>query len=90
LTKKPLLAIFNSRSPALEILKECGARYAYSYDGTDEIELKIIQFIKKVVSGGVGEQSYDDDHIQQYSAENVTRLQCEIFDQVISRTKNRK
>jgi hypothetical protein len=90
LTKKPLLAIFNSRSPALEILKECGARYAYSYDGTDEIELKIIQFIKKVVSGGVGEQSYDGDHIQQYSAENVTRLQCEIFDQVISRTKNSK
>ena len=85
LTQKPLLAIFNSKSPALEILSSCGAKYAYSYDGTDNIELKISSFIKQVISGNIGEQSYDSDYIQQYSAENMTRLQCQLFDTVLNR-----
>jgi hypothetical protein len=85
LTKKPLLAIFNSKSPALEILSACGSEYAYSYDVTEKIELKIDQFIKGVINGNIGEQVYDNDYIQQYSAGNMTRLQCEIFSKVIKR-----
>ena len=42
-------------------------------------------FIKRVIGGDIGEQSYISDYIQQYSAENMTRLQCEIFDKVINK-----
>ncbi len=87
LSKKPILAIFNSKSAALNILKTCGAEYAYSYDDTNEIDLKIIWFIKNVVGGEIAEQSYNDEYVQRYSAKNMTRLQCKIFDQITRRSK---
>lgn len=85
LTNKPLLAIFNSASPALEILKEYDAKYVYSYDKSAEIELKINDFLKTLVAGEPGEQQYNPDAIEKYSAENMTKRQCELFDQVIEK-----
>jgi hypothetical protein len=85
LTKKPLLAIFNSKSPALSILKDYGAEYAYSYDETPGIELKINSFIKQVMNGQMAVQNYDNDVIRKYAAENLAKLQCELFNQVINK-----
>jgi hypothetical protein len=86
LTKKPLLAIFNSKSPALTILNACGADYAYSYDVTTEIESKINDFLKKVINSTIGEQNYRTNILQKYSSEITTKLQCELFNQVIKIT----
>ncbi|MFI5158509.1 MAG: hypothetical protein ACHQF4_06560 [Sphingobacteriales bacterium] len=83
LTNKPLLAIFNSKSSALQILKEYDSKYAYSYDSSTDIELKINDFLKKLAAGELGEQRYNADAIDKYSAENMARRQCELFDRVV-------
>lgn len=83
LTNKPLLAIFNSESPALEILNEYGAKYAYSYDAAGDIESKIHVFLSELAEGNLGEQRYNPDAIKKYSAENMAKRQCELFDRVV-------
>lgn len=85
LTKKPLLAIFNSNSPAITVLKECGAKDVFSYDNTEEIDVKISQFLKQLISGEFSEQQYNSEAIEKYSAQNRTQLQCELFNQVCER-----
>ncbi len=87
LTKKPVLAIFNSKSPALKVFDAYGVNYAYSYDETPEIELKTGDFIKWVVNSVIGKQEYEQAAIQQYSSENITKLQCRLFDTVINSHK---
>lgn len=84
LTGKPLLAIFNSRSPALTVLNEYGVKHAYSYDATADMETKIGVFLRKLAIGELGEQRYNPDAIQRYSAENMAKRQCELFDRVIN------
>ena len=82
LTGKPLLAIFNSGSPALEVLREYGAEFAYSYDRTIDLDLKILGFIKNVISGNFSDTCYNEDAIKKYSAESMARKQCNLFEQV--------
>ena len=84
-TRKPLLAIFNSKSPALNILEEYGAKFAYSYDATEDIGLKILAFLKKIITRNVGEQHYNENVIKKYSAENMTKRQCMLFDKTINK-----
>jgi Glycosyl transferase 4-like domain len=83
LTKKPLLAIFNSKSPALNVLKEYGAKYAYTYDATFEIEREIDNFLKQVINGDIVEQVYRTEAIKNYSAQNMTDQQCLLFEDVL-------
>jgi len=85
LTNKPLLALFNAASPALEILQEYGAKYAYSYDKSADIGLKINDFLSALAAGEIGEQQYDPDAIEKYSAENMAKRQCELFDRVVDK-----
>ena len=82
-----MLAIFNSKSPALKVLDAYGVNCAYSYDETPEIELKTGDFIKQVIDGVIGEQEYEQAAIKQYSSENMTKLQCRLFDAVINSHK---
>ena len=82
LTNMPLLALFNPQSPALEVLDEYGAKYAYSYNAPD-IDIKINTFLKNIKSGQLTRQEYDVEAEKKYSAENMTKRQCELFDQVI-------
>lgn len=87
ITKKPLLAIFNSKSPALGVFKEFDAKYAYSYNGTPEIGLKISSFLKQVINGDIAVQEYNTETIEKYSAENMTKRQCELFEEVLHKNK---
>jgi len=84
LTNKPLLAVFNSKSPALNVLKEYNAPFAYSYDGDENIQEKISAFFSHIADGTVSTPHYNADATQKYSAENMTKLQCQFFDKVIS------
>ena len=88
LTRKPMLAIFNSQSPVLAILKKCGAKWAYSYDVTSEIEVKIGHFITQVVNGALGLQTYDDQALSDYSAQKLTGQLCKLFEKVIGNGEN--
>lgn len=87
LTQKPLLAIFNSESPALNILKEYGAKFAYSYDNTENIDLKINEFLMGVLNGNIAKQTYNENSVKKYAAKNLTGDQCMLFDEVIKKNK---
>ena len=82
LTQKTLLALFNSKSPALKVLDEYVAPFAYRYDD-DHVQFKIADFFKTVALGETQIQHYDTDAIKKYSAENMTRQQCLLFDTVL-------
>jgi len=82
LTQKPLLALFNVQSPALKVMDEYGAKYAYSYNAPD-IDIRINDFLKELKSGQLTKQEYDVEAEKKYSAGNLTKRQCELFDQVM-------
>ena len=84
LTNKPLLAVFNADSPALNVLAEYNAPFAYSYDDKN-IESKIEAFFKSVALGETHPQQYNNNAIKKYSAEHMTQQQCLFFDRVINK-----
>lgn len=84
LTPKPLLAIFNSRSSAVNILNEYGVRNVYSYDSASDIDLKVYDFLKQVADKSICLENYHSEAIKKYSAENMTRKQCDFFDTVLN------
>jgi hypothetical protein len=84
LTNKPLLAVFNSKSPALNVFKEYDATFACSYDGDENVQEKISAFFSEIIDGRTTAPYYNANAIQKYSAENMTKLQCQFFDEVIS------
>ncbi|HVV55978.1 MAG TPA: glycosyltransferase [Mucilaginibacter sp.] len=80
LSGKPLLAIFNPQSPALDVMKEYGVKDAYGYGtGCDK---EIYQFLKGVAEGQIETASYQPEAIEKYSARNMTHRQCLLFNQV--------
>jgi hypothetical protein len=83
LTDKPLLAVFNSKSPALNVLKEYNAAFAYSYDADENVQEKIIAYFSDIADGTLAATNYNTAAIQKYSAENMTKLQCSFFEEVI-------
>lgn len=86
LISKPLLAIFNEASSAMDILKEYGAENVYSYN-TPGTRQKIHCFLKLLLDKKIGPPQYDDEAIEKYSAKNMTRKQCEFFGIVINEKK---
>jgi len=51
-----------------------------------DLENKIIVFLKKLVSGNLPSASYNPATLNKYDAENTTRLQCALFEQVLNGT----
>lgn len=86
LTEKPILAIFNSKSPAMNVLNDYGVKFAYTYDATSDLMIEVIDFLKKIVDGSLVRQIYNEAAIEKYSAENMTRLQCDLFGKIIGDT----
>jgi len=82
LTKKPLLAIFNSQSPALSVLNEFGVKDVYSYDQTPDIQVKIEAFFNRAIRGETIDLRYNPMAFDKYSAKTMTKLQCELFNEV--------
>lgn len=82
LSGKPLLAIFNPQSPALDVMKEYGVKNAYGY-GTGR-DTEIYQFLKRVAEGQFEAASYQSEAIEKYSARNMTRRQCLLFNKVLA------
>jgi len=82
LSGKPLLTIFNSKSPAMSVLKDYGVKFVYTYDSTEDVNVKVVGFLKYVSSGPSVIQKYNEEAIDKYSAENMTRQQCLLFDKI--------
>jgi hypothetical protein len=88
LANKPLLTVFNSKSPALTVLNECGVEYNYSYDATPEINVVILNFFTALVNNQINKPVYNDDCIENYSALKMTEKQCNLFDRVFQTVAN--
>jgi hypothetical protein len=84
LTNKPLLAVFNSKSPALNVFKEYDATFTYSYDEDENVQEKISAFFLEITNSVMAAPHYNIDATKKYSAENMTKLQCRFFDEVTS------
>lgn len=82
LTNKPLLAIFNSQSPAISILLEYGVKHVYSYNSTNDIGINVYSFLKQVINHDIEANDYNAEAIKKYSAKNMTCRQCKLFDMV--------
>jgi len=83
LSKKPLLAIFNSKSPALDVLNEYGVKYSVGFEDIEKAKAISVDFLKEVINGTLTQQVYNQDAIKKYSAVNMTHLQCSLFNQVL-------
>nr|WP_294794365.1 glycosyltransferase [uncultured Mucilaginibacter sp.] len=83
LAKKPLLAIFNPKSPALNELKLCGAQYAYGYDDAPELDKNLHRFFLKLMNDSFDPTEYDTQQLKQFSAQQMTKKQCQLFNQVV-------
>lgn len=82
LANKPLAAIFNPQSPAIDVLKEYGVSQVSNYEMTDNSI--IYNFLKSLVRGQMTADDYNPAVIEKYSAENVTKMQCQLFDSVLA------
>lgn len=87
LIKKPLLAVFNSKSPALSVLNNCGTQYVYSYDATPEIHTCLLNFFKALINNTIGEPHYNKECIEKYSAQNMTKKQCDLFNLALNQAR---
>lgn len=83
LVKKPLLAIFNSLSPALEVLRSCGVEHAYSYDLSGNLANQLSNFLSAVSNDSFKLPEYNNAQLTQYSAKSTTQKQCDLFNQVV-------
>lgn len=84
LTNKLLLTIFNSLSPAINVLQEYGVLHSYSYDKTIDISAKIDAYLKEVIDGSTNTIVYHPDTVKKYDAHNMTLQQCNLFNTVIN------
>jgi len=83
-TNKPLLAIFNAQSSALNILQEYGAPYVYSYDKTPDVKLEVLKFLTKLVTENIEAPYYNAEAVEKYSAKQMALQQSLLFDKVIA------
>ncbi|MCC8425739.1 glycosyltransferase [Mucilaginibacter sp. UR6-11] len=84
MARKPLLAIFNSHSPALQVLKDYDVPNVYSYDDTDGLDNYISDFLKLLAEKKIEAPVYNAAGVEKYSAQNITKKQCDLFNQVLT------
>jgi len=84
-TSKPLFALFNAQSSAINILQEYGAPYVYSYDKTPDVKLKVLNFLNDLMNGNIEPPSYNAEAIEKYSAKHMAMQQSALFDIIIAK-----
>lgn len=80
----PLLAIINSKSPAVDVLLEYGVEHVYFFDEDVKASSGAELFLTKLLKGAVSTPEYKPQAVEKYSARNMTRRQCELFNSVIN------
>ena len=82
LTQKPILAIFNAASSAINIMKEYGVNDAFDYDTITDSDINI--FLAALLKGNHEQPQYNAATVNKYSARQMAFNQCKLFDSVIS------
>ncbi|MGC1309747.1 MAG: hypothetical protein WA885_21190 [Phormidesmis sp.] len=90
LAKKPILAIFHQQSSVVSILQQCKAGQAVTFDGPDysadtlssmATKIKWLQSLPQRSTPKTNWPAFEP-----YTAREMTRKQCEIFDRCIAKT----
>lgn len=81
LIQKPLLAIFNKNSPAIDTLKEYGLKTVYDYETVTQNELT--DFLNKIAENNLQPNNYNPDAVLKHSAQQMAVKQCALFNRVI-------
>ena len=82
LTGKPVLAVFNKASSAIPIMEEYGVQHTYNYDKVSPEQLS--DFFNQLVNDTFNAVDYNADAIKKYSAAEMTRAQCHLFDKIVN------
>lgn len=80
LTQKPLLAIFNKASSAINIMKEYGVKQVYDYETVTDANIST--FLSSLINGSPEPPQYHAEAVNKYSARQMTINQCKLFDSV--------
>lgn len=82
LAEKPLLSIFHPKSSAVKIIKKCKAGEVVTFDETSSLQTdKILNYLENFKELYT---PYIAEAFSPYSAQEMTRKQCELFDQVLT------
>ncbi|EKF04764.1 hypothetical protein FDUTEX481_00922 [Tolypothrix sp. PCC 7601] len=88
LAKKPLLAIFHEQSSVVEILNQCRAGRSVTFkqgDRPQDFLAKVVPDLQWLLSTPKGYQPDTNwQAFQPYTAKEMTRKQCAVFDQVLT------
>lgn len=87
LAQKPLLAIFNEKSNAYQILKNCNAGTVISLNSPIRPNQAIYDFLQQTALHSNDQQQPNWTAFEQYTAAAITKKQSELFDQVIEITR---
>jgi hypothetical protein len=83
LAKKPLIALFHPESSATNIIKTCKAGEVFSIlDGSEENISNLKKYLELLLLEKIKVET-DWNEFAKYSAENMTKEQCELFNKVI-------
>lgn len=83
LTEKPLLGIFNSSSSAFEIIEKSNSGTVADLNDGSSVET-IQKFLVDFVGQSKKKPDTNWEYIQQYSAEALTKRQCDLFDRCLN------
>jgi len=82
---KPLLAVLNPLSSAVTVMKKCNAGDILYFDEDVEISYnKFKYYLENIINNIKYETNWQE--FEKYTAKEMTRRQCELFDKVIEST----
>lgn len=86
LANKPLLAFFNPKSSAGQIIENCNAGTVFSLDSEQSTLInQIYEYLFDAATGKLRKLETDWLAFEAYSAENMTKSQVELFNQIIAK-----
>lgn len=86
LSKRPIVALFHEKSSVVSVLRDTSAGEAVSFASEDDIDRVAGSFFtqwKKILHRIPFQPATDWRAFQPYTAEEMTRKQCELFDVVV-------
>lgn len=84
IANRPLLAIFNKSSSVKEILRKCDAKLFVDIEDTSQSENIIYNFLSNIDTRNATSLNALRPLPDEYTAENMTKKQCELFDQLFN------
>lgn len=84
LAQKPLLALLNKNSSAAQIIEDVKAGIVIHLDEEKTVKKQLIKdFLNSLLDGSIKKTDTDWQKFDVYSARNMSKEQCKLFDQAI-------